>query len=633
MQQVEVSHAQIVPIINDKEQIETYRKLIADILCKRFLKKQTLDALEPFLLSELPFLVTSDFDTPPCSFSFYLLCKKRKSIGKFFLEIVSRWAVPGKIVSTPFCFICDFALDGDLEKVYTIAKLQISLLGKWDLEVLKKNLEVLLQEIKLGASSSYHAHHILEVRGISSSEKIGLVQEKITELMERFPKRFDYDVFTLMQHFFLISREEFKSIRETTHLVRVISSLYFLRQELIKSQDSGKQTRQIFVQLKRTKLKLPLGIKNVLAVCVGIGSLRENELFTKRHLVRAIQTLVPSVKVIEESYLEIEEGDYPIHFLYLEMEREDKDIFSIEDVQLLKEELPSHLLARVEHLLRPVFMPRNEEEVMRNILILSHQLKYVKDLPQVMISFDEQTDKILRFTVIIVRVLDKSSVALASYLKMINPNYELLIERERKLGKIRNKYDKEASVIRFQLPVTPFLREDDSVDLYAARKEIVNELEKAVGDLRDYNGGMLSKQSETFLMLKKLLGKTAFDHKLLLENFFHSIYPIESRSILNPEYLKILFTMILNKNLKSSRGFTVQVSEEESVFLALIEFHELGIKQNVVSEITKLGISSRKLVQMHLQTVSGIYLGYVLLEHAEEKRKIFLKALQAALDI
>ena len=50
-------------------------------------------------------------------------------------------------------------------------------------------------------------------------------------------------------------------------------------------------------------------------------------------------------------------------------------------------------------------MPRNEEEVMRNILILSEQLKLVRDLPQIIVSFDEQTDKYVSFTVILLRIL------------------------------------------------------------------------------------------------------------------------------------------------------------------------------------------------------------------------------------
>lgn len=627
MSQTTLETLSIVPITKEGEEARVYKELISELLTKHFLTKvPSLDLLP------LPFVVTSDQSNVPCYFSFILLCERRKAVGKFFFEIVSRWAVPGKLLNTTTCFSMDFSTESNREKEYTIAKVQMPIETRWDLEVLKRNLDTLIQEIKLGAASSYHAYRILEMRGVSSSQKIGLIQEQITEMMERFPKRFDYDIFNLMQHFFMVSKEEFKAIRECSHLVNVVSAFYFLRKDLIKQIEKFPEKREILLQVKKARLNFPLGQKQVLAICVGVSFLRENEVFAKRHLARAVQTLMPSAKVVDESYVEVEEGDYPLHLLYLEIEKEDKEPFYDDEIQLLNKELPTSLLGRVEHLLRPVFMPRNEEEVMRNIINLSQQLKYVKDLPQIMISFDEQTDRQLSFTVIIVRVLDRHSVTLSSYLKMFNSQYEVFIERERKLGRVRNKYFKEGSVVKVKLPINQFLREDDSVDLYAARKEIVNELQKVIGEVRDYNGGMLIKQSETFYAFKKLLSDVGVKHKLLLENFFHSIYPIESRSLLNPEDLKALFLMLIHSKHVKGKGFSKQVKQEDHAAFVMCDFHEPHLKQKVVNEVGKLCINSRKLVQLHLQTVEGIYLGYIYLEHKSEKRESFVRSIEAALD-
>ena len=60
--------------------------------------------------------------------------------------------------------------------------------------------------------------------------------------------------------------------------------------------------------------------------------------------------------------------------------------------------------------MHPIFMPRNEEEVMRNILSLSNQIRYIKDPQQVFITFDEQTNAHLFFTVILVRILKKGFI-------------------------------------------------------------------------------------------------------------------------------------------------------------------------------------------------------------------------------
>jgi hypothetical protein len=321
-----------------------------------------------------------------------------------------------------------------------------------------------------------------------------------------------------------------------------------------------------------------------------------------------------------------------MHLFYLEIEKEDGEQFTIDEIKLLKQEIPDNLKGRVEYLLRPIFMPRNEEEVMRNIIVLSNQLKYVKDLPQVIISCDEQTDKHLSFTVVLVRLLDQNLSDLSLLVKRINPQYEVMIERERKVGLIRNKYQKQAVVLRVKLPSSPFLREDDSLDLYLARKDVVLELQKAFGEIRDFNGGMISKQSEAFLGLKKLLGSLAFQHKLLLENFFHAIYPIEARSILNPKILKNLFLMLLSTSKKKKKKYAYTFENEEGVQLVLIDFYEIGLKQNVLEAVNRLGILSRKLIQMHLQTVDGVYLGYIHLEFDEEKKRVFYQTLKEVLD-
>ncbi|NDD59434.1 MAG: hypothetical protein EBZ47_09390, partial [Chlamydiae bacterium] len=142
----------------------------------------------------------------------------------------------------------------------------------------------------------------------------------------------------------------------------------------------------------------------------------------------------------------------------------------------------------------------------------------------------------------------------------------------------------------------------------------------------------ISKQSEAFLALKKMLGSLAYQHKLLLENFFHSIYPIECRSILNPRLLTKLFTMLLEPTKEQNKWCGIAFGGEEGCALVLVDFYEIGCKQKVLDAIHPLGILSRKLVQVHLQTVDGIRLGFIYLEHDEEKKQLFCETLKGALD-
>lgn len=610
---------------------DSYGKMIVSVVSEILSEFYPEGDTKEFVNQNIPLIGSSKKKELPFNFSFFLLCKKKNHAPKFFNDIITKWLIPGKQLSPVFSIIADFKFE-ESHETYTVCHIQFLVHRELDYEMMSRNFEILIHEVRMGVTSTYHAHRVLEMRGLCGSEKIGLVQEEISQLIERFPQRFDYDMFEMMQHCFVVSREEFKLIRECRHLVRVISSLYLLRKNLALMVEKDPSRRQILFFCKKAILYLPLGTKQVLSLFVGLNFLRENEVFAKKHLLRAIQNLIPQIHPIEESYLEIQETDYSTHLFYLEIEKNDKEPFSLEEIKLLRKELPDCLKGRVEYLLRPVFMPRNEEEVMRNIIVLSQQLKYVKDLPQVIISFDEQTDRHLTFTVILVRVNNEQTRDYQTLVQQISSIYEVMVERERKVGMIRNKYNKQALVFRFKLPSSPFFREDDSLDLYLARKEVLLELQKAFGEVRDFNGGMISKQSEAFLSLKKLLGSLAVNHKLLLENFFHSIYPIEARSILNPKILKNLFLMMLSQQKNTNKKFSYVYESGEGCQLVLIDFYEVSLKQNLIEKVNQLQIVSRKLIQLHLQTVDAVILGLIHLEFDEDKRANFYSALQEILD-
>ncbi|WP_194846796.1 hypothetical protein [Candidatus Neptunochlamydia vexilliferae] len=99
------------------------------------------------------------------------------------------------------------------------------------------------------------------------------------------------------------------------------------------------------------------------------------------------------------------------------------------------------------------------------------------------------------------------------------------IDRIKQLGTLRKKYPKEAAVFKVELPNAPFLREDRSIDLYKARQAILKKLQATFGEVRDFNGGMISRQDVVFKGLEKVLGDVGKKEGLLLENFFHSLFP------------------------------------------------------------------------------------------------------------
>ena len=150
-------------------------------------------------------------------------------------------------------------------------------------------------------------------------------------------------------------------------------------------------------------------------------------------------------------------GNEGICSLYIEVEKNQGE-FSEQEISLLKRELPGDLKDRIEQTMHPIFMPRNDEEIMRNILALSQQVKFLRDIPQVVISFDEQTGEHLFFTVIIVRVLKLRDKPLQELFSSSEGQVQFIHERSKNVGLIRKKYIKEAQVFRLKLSKEKYLR-------------------------------------------------------------------------------------------------------------------------------------------------------------------------------
>lgn len=510
----------------------------------------------------------------PSTLKISLCCRPRKNVGMFFYQMISWWLIPGKNLDISLFF----STQAFSEIILT--------LNPQDLETAKRNLPFLEREILIGAQSAYHARKILEMKGLTIDDKTVVVQEKIAALVRRFPKIFDYDIFSEMQHFLVSMKGRFKADRQPSDISRIIFTLYRFRKE-IEQKDQTK--RHLCLKLKKVTLHTPLGIKEVVSICIGLNFLNEHELFEERHLLSALAHLNP----ISGSYYNND------RVFYLEVEKPTP-----------KETLAAEIVTHIEKLVPPIFMPRNEEEVMRNILVLSQQLRYLRDIPQMIISFEEQTDTELFFTVILVRLLHPES-------RPIEELFRFSIDRVKVVGQLRRKIPKEAVVMRARLASEQFMREDYSVDLFAARLHLVKEIESVIGEVRDYNGGMISKQSENFDRLKKLLGKLANKHALLLQNFFHSIMPAHLSTTLDPHLLRILFSMLVEA-LPEGLGIFKSKRANDYLFI-MIKTHE---------QMDKSITPSNDLLTVEMQILDSFYRGYIFLDTNRERQNTFLLTFQ-----
>ncbi len=576
-------------------------------------------------LADVPILMWSEH---ALQLTVTLVCRQRKNASKFFYDMISRWLIPGKSLNIILHFS---TLYEEKKKTYVVSQLVLNLESVQDLAHAKRNLPFLEKEILLGANSFYHATKILEMKGLNLDDKTSLIQEKIAKLIQRFPKGFDYDIFTEMQQLLVSSKETFKAAHQPSEMSRMIFTLYRFRKELAERMAKDAKRRHLCLKFKRTLLHTPFGHKEVLSVFGGLNFLKEHELFEERHFLSAFSHFIPGVQTIPGSYYAVEDADEQIQVFYLEIEKSIQQPFAQKELVQLKQNLPGEIFGRIEQLVPPIFMPRNEEEVMRNILILSEQLKYAKDIPQMIIIFDEQTDAELSFTVILVRRNHPNSLSIRELFQSSPLAPNLSFDRIKMVGRLRRKIPKEASVMRVRLSSETFMRDDYSVDLFAARFQLLKEIQSVIGEVRDYNGGIISKQGENFALLKKKLGKISAKHPLLLQNFFHSIFPVQFSATLDPQLLKILFSQLLEAVMSRKESVSFKAKRASDYLFVMAKFQDFTSKQKVFKQIESFKIPSNELLSVQMQILDASYLGFIYLNPNKAQQTAFLEAIPDAL--
>lgn len=598
-----------------------------------FSEKITANEKEQFQLL-LPLITSQPCIKTPDKMSFFFLARTRSSSFKFFFEMISHWIVIGKRLNVTLIIATDFQLPEVSAEVFTLCEIVVMVQDEEELGQILAQFPIIESEIKLGLESSYYARRILEVKGLAADAKTASIHEHIAHLARRLPKSFDPDILAEMQHFLVICREEFKSARTSRHLSRIISIQYLFRRNLRSAIKESPEQRFINLKIFKSQINLSKGNKNTLSILVGINFLRDKELLEKKHLLKVIQSHIPEALAVENSYFVDRRSMESISTIYLEIEKNDGTDFSSDEILHLRNNLPKDLKENVEHLMLPVFMPCNEEEIMRNILSLSNEIRYLRDIPQVIITFDEQTYSKLSFTVTMVRLTTpETTPPIYEILKRKqNPTLEYIYDRSKIVGTLRKKYTKEASVFKVRLPKDGFLRRDHSIDLYKARHTLVTDLSAVIGEFRDFNGGMLTKQNELLNGLKDLLGDEIKYNELLLENFFFSLMPVTMRSLLEPEALKTLYLMLLNAIEYGFGGDnSYRIRQDLDFIFIIIKIETAQQKEELHKTLQKFNLHSTELAHFAIKVHQIPYEGYIYRCDEPPKQQQFLQAVQSAM--
>jgi hypothetical protein len=598
----------------DKDQEHYFRSLYKRIVQKILLEIVPVNFFErKDFEAALPIFKSNTCDHPIGTVTFFIFGKYQKHTLKFLIDMLSNWLIPGRRLNLTRVFSSEFCIPSCGSSIYLACEILIQTQSQADINQINTTLSILESEIRLGMESPFYAKRILEVKGLTTDAKTALIQENIAHLIERKPHYFDFNILTEMQHILVICRDEFKSQRSSRHLSRIIGIKYLFRKSLAAKLQAANK-RHLFLKIFRTELQVQNQRKNVLGIIVGFNFLREKEVFEKRHLMRAIQNHVPNAVMVENSYFDDSRSPEPFCTMYLEIEKSSGEKFNQEEILRLRQALPIELIDGIEQLMHTVFMPRNEEEVMRNILSLSSEVKYLRDLPQVMINFDEQTYSKLIFTIIIVRVLKPGGDSIAELFLKGETFMDFVHDRCKTVGYLRSKYIKEATVFRLKIKKEDFIRRDHSIDLNKARQAVVFELLRIIGEFRDFNGGMILKQNQLLSQVKSLMADEATFNELLFENFFFSVTPIVMRTVLEPEALKKLFLMLqetLTTVPKNGKNYLLHTSKEPSFMFVVVKSEDSFNLDEMTRALAVMQPKSSEIAQAYVKVHDHNYNGYI----------------------
>ena len=528
----------------------------------------------------------------------------RKDTMSFFIELCTNWLLPGKAL---------FVSKLDFNRREQVVVCEALILAESSDEALTiyENFTLMEGEIKLGLRSAYHAKKLMELKGLVAQEKEVFVKEFLRERIFRFSKYFDYDIFSWMYKFFAAASEEYKEGRAYQVLSRIICNCYLISQKLLDCLESMPDKRHFYLKLMPIKISTPFGKKMILGCTVGMNFLKENEILEDKQVLRAIRKYCPEARIIGGSYFVQKEEKTVVFYLEVEVE----DSFAYDQIALMKNELKDLVKNSIENLVLPVFMPRNEEEVMKYVVTLSAEVTHPNDLPQIVIMFNEQTSEDLIFTLLMVRPIIFGGFALQDIL--VKDNFDFRIEKIRSAGYLKKTVSKEASQTVISLKKISFLRDDFVVDLYKARQAIVLWLGKYLGSLRDYNGGMISRQMDLFLQFQEYFPGIGAQNEHRLSDFFHSLYPIELKTSLPVEFLHQFYLVFCG--LLASDKDILDRQEEDKLYICMKE------KGVIVEAVRALKLPPFRLLQFQLYVNESTVLGFLLLSESAQERNHFFQ--------
>lgn len=371
------------------------------------------------------------------------------------------------------------------------------------------------------------------------------------------------------------------------HLTKIVHAFCRFEAQLLSQNAGSGKKKRIYIR----PIKIHGVEASALGLVIALKVHSKEERLSFEQVERAISHLIPGVIMIPEKLYLYRDDQKQIHFLYVEIETMRRQSLEKEVATRLNEHLAQELEESVESLSPALFYVRNEEEIFRNSVQMSRELNHTSDIPQVAIFFQKQTPNgCLQYTVVIVRIVTEATEHLQELRAKLPKTLKCILEMTTEIGSVSKTSPKQANLATFELDSALFARKNGSIDLRAARAYVAKGLELMIGPYRDYNGGLISKQSRQLKEIKEIIEDSK---KLLIESLFYSFNPPLFQAFILPEAAKActnLFMEAMNQPLPTKKTFLLFEKEGDDYSTLIIKTSEESLQEKMQSELTKLSL-------------------------------------------
>lgn len=436
------------------------------------------------------------------------------------------------------------------------------------------------------------------------------VYEKLKKWMDRFPFAVDSSIFSDLTLLYLLAVKKFLDHRNPLHLYRLVLAMNVMQKKIMRQATFSSHQRHLEIRWIATQLTFPFACKPVLGCLIGFNLMDRYEVFDEENVILALKKYLPQLKFVKDSSYCHTSQHKNLKIFYFEIEKRDGTIFSLLEQTLLKNSLEQKVMKSIQPLAPAIFMGLNDEEIYKNILVLSQEIQSLHDLPQAYITLDQQTGKeiIFRINLVFISPFHRFSLKDRFFDSTFIPERVLTVRHI-------DNHPIQAHIFRLNLPRdVSLLRSDGSLDFYRARQKVVSLITNAVGEFRDYNGGILIKQQELLQGLKEASEISSRDSDLL-ESFFYSLMPLEKQATMQLESLVTMFNFFLEgrgEKLSKNSLYSFKMYQNEQDIFLFIHTDDSSLSSTISGVLQENSSVAIDIAYNIIDTKEGLFFNCIL---------------------